>query len=91
MSEAIVGGFGIRTMRIAIAAATVLAAVAGFTSAPHADGPRSVAPLAKRLSGAVVNISTSQRIKGPSGVPLPRVPDGSPFEDLFKDFFNKKG
>ena len=91
MSEAIVGGIGVRAMRIAIAAATVLAMVAGFTSAAHADGPRSVAPLAKRLNGAVVNISTSQRIKGPSGVPLPRVPDGSPFEDLFKDFFNKKG
>ena len=56
-----------------------------------AQGPQSVAPLAKRLSGAVVNISTSQRVKGPSGVPLPRVPDGSPFEDLFKDFFDKKG
>ena len=56
-----------------------------------AQGPQSVAPLAKRLSGAVVNISTSQRVKGPSGVPLPKVPDGSPFEDLFKDFFDKKG
>lgn len=61
------------------------------TGGALAQGPQSVAPLAKRLSGAVVNISTSQRVKGPSGVPLPRVPDGSPFEDLFKDFFNKKG
>ena len=57
----------------------------------HAQGPQSVAPIAKRLSGAVVNISTSQKLKGPSGVPLPNVPDGSPFQDLFKDFFNKEG
>ena len=57
----------------------------------EAQGPQSVAPLAKRLSGAVVNISTSQKLKGPSGVPLPKVPDGSPFQDQFKDFFNRKG
>ncbi|MEM7749448.1 MAG: Do family serine endopeptidase [Pseudomonadota bacterium] len=66
-------------------------AVFAFNSPTFAEGPRSVAPLAKRLSGAVVNISTAQKLKGPSGVPLPNVPDGSPFEDLFKDFFNKKG
>jgi serine protease Do len=54
-------------------------------------GPASVAPLAKRLSGAVVNIATSQTVKGPQGVPLPKVPQGSPFEDFFEDFFNKRG
>lgn len=54
-------------------------------------GPTSVAPLAKRLSDAVVNISTSQTVKGPAGVPLPKVPKGAPFEDFFDDFFNKRG
>jgi serine protease Do len=54
-------------------------------------GPASVAPLAKRLSNAVVNISTSQTVKGPAGVPLPKVPKGAPFEDFFDDFFNKRG
>lgn len=54
-------------------------------------GPTSVAPLAKRLSDAVVNIATSQTVKGPQGVPLPKVPKGSPFEDFFEDFFNKRG
>ncbi len=53
-------------------------------------GPASVAPVAEKLLDAVVNISTSQRVKGPSGVPLPKVPKGSPFEDLFEDFFNRK-
>ena len=63
-------------------------------SAAHAfneSGPASVAPLAKRLSDAVVNIATSQTVKGPQGVPLPRVPKGAPFEDFFDDFFNKRG
>jgi serine protease Do len=70
----------------------LLAGSNGLHSRPAvAEGPQSVAPLAKRLSGAVVNISTSQKAKGPSGVPLPKVPDGSPFQDLFKDFFDKKG
>ena len=55
------------------------------------NGPQSLAPLAKRLSDAVVNIATSQTVKGPQGVPLPKVPKGSPFEDFFEDFFNKRG
>ncbi len=54
------------------------------------SGPQSVAPLAERLTDAVVNISTSQKAKGPSGVPLPSVPKGSPFEEFFEDFFNRK-
>ena len=56
-----------------------------------AGGPTSVAPIAEKLIDAVVNISTSQTIKGSEGVPLPRVPKGSPFEEFFDDFFNKKG
>ncbi len=69
-------------------------ALAGTTAAPLAvaarSGPQSVAPLAERLTDAVVNISTSQKAKGPSGVPLPSVPKGSPFEEFFEDFFNRK-
>ncbi|MFM1814214.1 MAG: hypothetical protein RLZ98_909 [Pseudomonadota bacterium] len=53
------------------------------------DGPKSVAPVAERLIDAVVNISTSQTVKGPKGVPLPSVPKGSPFEEFFEDFFQR--
>ena len=53
-------------------------------------GPKSVADLAEKLQGAVVNISTSQTVKGTQGIPLPRVPKGSPFEDFFEDFFNRQ-
>lgn len=55
------------------------------------DGPQSVAPLAEKLSDAVVNISTTQVAKAPDGVPLPQVPKGSPFEEFFEEFFNKRG
>jgi serine protease Do len=70
-----------------------LAAGALLVSANHtanARGPISVAPIAEELVDAVVNISTSQSVKGPGGKPLPRVPDGSPFEELFEDFFKKR-
>jgi serine protease Do len=70
-------------------------ALTALTLAPAAlqaaSGPTSVAPVAEKLIDAVVNISTSQTIKGSEGVPLPRVPKGSPFEEFFDDFFNKKG
>ncbi len=73
----------------------LIALVAGLLAAEPASaqqrGPQSVAPIAEKLIDAVVNISTSQVAKGPEGVPLPKVPKGSPFEDLFEDFFNKKG
>ncbi len=58
-------------------------------------GPASVADLAERLLGAVVNISTSQNVKGteaPNAVPMPQLPEGSPFQDFFDDFFkNREG
>jgi len=72
----------------ALAIAVLLLLGAG--SSAMARGPVSVAPIAEKLLDAVVNISTSQSVKGPDGKPLPRVPDGSPFEDLFKDFFDKR-
>ena len=30
-------------------------------------------------------------MKGPQGVPLPHVPKGSPFEEFFEEFFNRRG
>ncbi|MGE0700054.1 MAG: Do family serine endopeptidase [Hyphomicrobiaceae bacterium] len=78
---------------VLLAAAVVVAPVTvspGPVAAQTRAGPQSLAPLADRLTDAVVNISTSQKAKGPSGVPLPNVPRGSPFEELFEDFFNRK-
>ena len=75
--------------------ASLAAGVVLVTLAPAVSqtmrGPTSVAPVAEKLIDAVVNISTSQNVKGPEGVPLPRVPKGAPFEEFFEDFFNRKG
>lgn len=57
--------------------------------AQRAQGPVPVADLAEELIQAVVNISTSQRISARHTLPTPNVPDGSPFEDFFNDFFDQ--
>jgi serine protease Do len=84
-------GQACRAVATLAVAATLLWPAAGAQAFGETNGPASVAPLAKRLQDAVVNIATSQTVKGPQGVPLPKVPKGSPFEDFFEDFFNKRG
>lgn len=65
--------------------------IAGSLSAV-ADGPDSVADLAEKLLPAVVNISTSQRVQANDQrrVPIPRAPEGSPFQEFFDEFFGEK-
>ncbi|MDE1995877.1 MAG: Do family serine endopeptidase, partial [Rhizobiaceae bacterium] len=54
-------------------------------------GPASVADLAQGLLDAVVNISTSQKVKDEGNGPAtPKVPDNSPFQDFFNDFFKNR-
>lgn len=53
-----------------------------------ARGPENIADVAERVMDAVVNIKASQKVAQRS-VPLPQLPPGSPFEDLFNDFFNR--
>ena len=81
-------------LRPTLAVLLVLATI-GLMPAPAVtqtrNGPASVAPVAEKLIDAVVNISTNQNLKGPEGVPLPKVPKGAPFEEFFEDFFNRKG
>jgi serine protease Do len=88
-----------QSVRLLCAVAIAAVPVAMLALAPEAiaqraglsKGPTSVSPIAKKLTPAVVNISTSQVSKGPKGLPLPKVPEGSPFEEFFDDFFNKDG
>jgi len=47
--------------------------------------PESFADLAEKISPAVVNITTSTTVAQNTG-PEPMVPDGSPFEDFFRQF-----
>ena len=58
----------------------------------HARGtPDSFADLAEALTTAVVNISTVQSLEAaPGPEAMPDMPPGSPFEDLFRDFFERQ-
>ncbi|MEJ2228333.1 MAG: Do family serine endopeptidase [Alphaproteobacteria bacterium] len=51
-------------------------------------GPSSVADIAEKLQDAVVNISTTQKLKDSREVSVPKAPKGSPFEEFFQDFFD---
>ena len=50
----------------------------------------SFANLAEQISPAVVNITTSTTVAGRTG-PQGIVPEGSPFEDFFRDFQDRNG
>ncbi|MEP2716638.1 Do family serine endopeptidase [Pseudophaeobacter sp.] len=52
--------------------------------------PESLAPLADKVSPAVVNITTTTVIEGRTG-PQGIVPEGSPFEDFFREFQDRNG
>lgn len=83
----------IQTIKRSFVATTLIATmvIAGSLSA-KADGPESVADLAEKLLPAVVNISTSQRVEATDQrrVPVPRAPEGSPFQEFFDDFFGER-
>ncbi|WP_048646442.1 DegQ family serine endoprotease [Nitratireductor soli] len=87
----------LRATRVAPIAAML--AIGGLAAAPillprpaMAEGPASVADLAERLAGAVVNISTSRSAaaSGSDRVPMPKLPEGSPLQDFFDDFFQEQ-
>ena len=74
----------------ALAGVLVATGLVFSTAGPAgATGPESVADVAEPLLDAVVNISTSQIVTGSRGIPIPQVPEGSPFEDFFDDFFER--
>ena len=77
----------------ALTASLPVVTPANAQAVPQTNGPASVADLAEGLLEAVVNISTSQNVKGserPNTVPMPKAPDGSPFQDFFDEFFKDR-
>ena len=54
------------------------------------SAPESFADLAEQISPSVVNITTSTTVAARGG-PAPVVPEGSPFEDFFRDFMDRNG
>ena len=79
---------------LAAGSLTTLPSAHAQVQPPVANGPDSVADLAEGLLDAVVNISTSQNVEprgAPRVTPQPSLPEGSPFQEFFDEFFNGPG
>jgi serine protease Do len=91
------GEFSAYSRRAVVSAVTILglALAQPILVAPAAarEAPESFADLVDKLMPTVVNITTTQNIpqQGQRLRDMPQLPPGSPFEELFKDFFDKKG
>lgn len=71
--------------------ASPLAALTAFPGLAQQRGPSSVADLAEGLLDAVVNVATTQKTAGnEDNVPVPDIPEGSPFKDYFDEFFRDR-
>ncbi|MFN3828284.1 MAG: DegQ family serine endoprotease [Micavibrio sp.] len=58
----------------------------------YASVPASFADLSEKLLPAVVNISSTHKALEPQDFPdMPHFPPGSPFEDFFEEFMNRRG
>ena len=68
--------------------------IAQALSAQARGAPDTFADLADKVSPAVVNITTSTMVataSSPHGEGGPIIPEGSPFEDFFRDFMERNG
>src|SRR6201992_623015 len=80
-------------------AAICLGAISVVVAQPaFARGPEAIADVAEKVIDALVNISTSQTVEAkdaPAGgdrkSTMPKLPQGSPFEEFFDDFKNRHG
>jgi serine protease Do len=80
----------LRLTRFAAPLVAAVLLVAAQAPPALARGPESLADLADQVMGAVVNISAATTVEA-RGRTLPQMPQGTPFEDLFEEFFNRRG
>jgi serine protease Do len=75
----------------ALAAVATVAMVLPVLSTPSAArGPDAISDVAEKVIDAVVNISTSQKVES-RNTPMPQLPNDPQLDELFRDFFNRRG
>src|SRR6266849_2791630 len=79
----------IRQPAVAAVAAAAIAVPALSTSAA-ARGPETIADVSEKVIDAVVNVSTSQKVEARNS-PMPQLPNDPQLDELFRDFFNRRG
>ena len=72
----------------AVAAAAML--LPSLSPSNAARGPDGIADIAEKVIDAVGNISTSQKVEAHSA-PMPQLPNDPQLDELFRDFFNRRG
>jgi len=78
--------------RPALAALTMSALILPALTVPSsARGPDGIADVAERVIDAVVNISTSQNVASRNPGAMPNLPNDPQLDELFRDFFNRRG
>ena len=81
-----------RQIRQPAVAAVAAAAIAlpALSTAAAARGPDTIADVSEKVIDAVVNISTSQKVEARNS-PMPQLPNDPQLDELFRDFFNRRG
>jgi serine protease Do len=92
----ILARFTRQALRPALAAVAISAMVLPALTTPSAArGPDNIADVAEQVIDAVVNISTSQNVAAGRGntapTPAPSLPNDPQLDELFRDFFNRRG
>jgi len=80
-------------MRATLGGAFALALIAGLAGPPALaqTKPTNLADLVAQVADAVVNISATQVIADKGGEAAPDLPKGTPFDDMFEQFFKNHG
>ncbi len=81
--------FATASLGVGLLAAPLLPAPIGPRPA-LAKGTESLADLAASVTDAVVNISASQLVEQKQASAMPKLPPGTPFDDLFEEFFKRQ-
>ena len=79
----------VRQPAVAALAAAAIALPALSTSSA-ARGPETIADVSEKVIDAVVNVSTSQKVETRNS-PMPQLPNDPQLDELFRDFFNRRG
>jgi serine protease Do len=86
----IIGRVARQVREPALAAATVAIMLPALAAPSLARGPEAIADVSEQVIDAVVNISTSQNV-GARGSQQPQTPNDPQLDELFRDFFNRRG
>nr|MBX2805610.1 S1C family serine protease [Hyphomicrobiales bacterium] len=78
-----------KTVALFAALAFCLAYLPPLPAMAQTRGPSSVADIADPLKAAVVNIATTQKLQNAEDIQHPEIPQDSPFQEFFEDFFNQ--